>query len=45
MRVAETPMPYGALKHRQAGNLFREYEVAETPMPYGALKLFSNVNV
>ena len=40
--VAETPMPYGALKRQflkpgQVGVT----AVAETPMPYGALKPFS----
>ena len=38
-RVAETPMPYGALKrHPIPISDTREYQVAETPMPYGALK-------
>jgi len=36
--VAETPMPYGALKQKRALRTPSQQEVAETPMPYGALK-------
>jgi len=36
--VAETPMPYGALKQQWKRILFGDLRVAETPMPYGALK-------
>ena len=40
VRVAETPMPYGALKLRTVALMSAaDSLVAETPMPYGALKL------
>jgi len=37
--VAETPMPYGALKLVPKITIVQIHQVAETPMPYGALKL------
>jgi len=36
--VAETPMPYGALKREYWVTVPITLWVAETPMPYGALK-------